>query len=156
MLVTSNPPASDKTPAELSEADRLAWLRIERALRGMRWWWLFLATLALIIGILASITLVVGIVAELTGDDTPAFILLGSIAVLLCGVAFLPLAFFLGRACFRIFRLRSRKDTELLQHVLHQHRAAWIAMAVCAGAPFVCLATIIAVAAAMRISSHLH
>jgi len=50
--------------AELSEADRLAWLRIERALRGMRWWMLFLAIVAVMLGAALLFTAIVGVALE--------------------------------------------------------------------------------------------
>ncbi len=46
---------ANSSPAELSEADRAAWLRIEPALRGMRWWLLFLAA---VVGLWGSFLLI--------------------------------------------------------------------------------------------------
>ncbi|MBX9791796.1 MAG: hypothetical protein K2Y37_22975 [Pirellulales bacterium] len=143
--------ATHNTSPELSEADRAAWLRIEGALRGMRWWMLFLATIAMLVGLLSAITLVLGILEELNRDDTELLILIAKISVLSCGVAFLPLTFFLGRTWFSVGRLYRQRDQRTLQIVLLHHRAVWIAMAACAGAVFCLMLTIAFAVAAIAL-----
>jgi hypothetical protein len=125
--------ATGNTPAELSEADRAAWLRIERALRGMRWWMLFLATVAGFIGGVLTIAFGVGLIVEGVGNDSrrPVFLVVLPLT-LVFSASLLPIALLLGTTFYKIRNVLRKRDLTRVESLCRHQIALWFAMALCA------------------------
>jgi len=127
--------------AELSEADRAAWLRIERALRGMRWWMLFLAMVATLIGLFLGVGFAIAVSSELAVVVGRASLLIVSLSsTSITGIALFPVAFALARGYATVRRLGNRVNISMVERVLTRQRTAWITMAFCSVVSMCCAA----------------
>ena len=124
-MTTSADETGQAVSEEVSEADRLAWLRIERALRGMRWWMLFLAVVAVLLGGL----FIGGGMAEffeLGEVDNPTdcyWMIPAGILLILAGMSLM------GQAITMVWtslRIRSFLRTRLLDKALGAYFSVWL------------------------------
>lgn len=110
--------ATGNTPGELSEADRLAWLRIERALRGMRWWMLFLVLVATLIGLFLGVGFALAVASEPLSDAGRELLFIACLSSgSATGFALLLVALALARAYLTVRRLGNRVDISIVQRV---------------------------------------
>ena len=133
MPATGNDLTDNEPPVELSEADRAEWLRIERALRGMRWWMLFLALPAgavAVMMVLAAASDLIG--GELEDDrERPYFATFMSLVIAL-GISLGPVSILLVRGFFAITSCLPRRDNNSLYLLARTQLNTWIAAAVSA------------------------
>lgn len=130
MLVGSNPLGDDSSP-ELSEADRAAWQRIERALRGMRWWWLFLASAFALAGAGLVISFLTDVVFDgIDESDKEVIFVTFASMVLLFAFALFVLGLFILRMYASVRRRDERFNEAILGRLLGRMRGAWIMMCV--------------------------
>jgi len=149
-----------ESTAELSEADRAAWLRIERALRGMRWWMLFLATVAVMLGTTLLLVAIVGVAEEGMPENGLVGVtnlLMQVLFVLFVGfVCGAGAAIILAGALILRTSTASRKpscflDTVALERFTIRLRVAWISITLGCAAVAAALAICVAAATLYRI-----
>lgn len=116
---------TDPSPVELSEADRAAWLRIERALRGMRWWMLFLAIVAVLLG---GLFLTGGVecfidIQEIDNQADYYWMIPAAMFLVVAGSSLICQAFTM---VWTTLRIRSFWRTRVLDKVLNAYFAVWL------------------------------
>jgi hypothetical protein len=120
----ANPP-----PGELSEADRAAWLRIERALRGMRWWMLLLALIMPAVGLTISSGACIELFVDGVGIVSYWYFFITFFGVLgISGIALASTGVLFAWSFLAIRRVGWLQDSTKIARFLTRYRRAWISL----------------------------